>query len=789
MPEFNETLSQLTDRLESLLKRQEAFSKEVNQLKEEIRILKVRQEKENIPLQEAKKQKTMPLVISEDPPVPKPVVDAKKPEAVKPVTDYDEQSKFRSDLEKFIGENLINKIGIVITVIGVAIGTKYAIDHELISPLTRIILGYLFGFGLLAIALRLRINYENFSAVLLSGSMAIMYFITYFAFSFYNLFPQFVAFGLMVIITGATVTSAIRYNRQVIAHIGLVGAYAIPYLLSPESGNVVILFAYIAIINIGILVISLKKYWKPLYFSSFILTWFIFLTWFVVRYNPEQSSATASVFGTVFFTEFYTMFLAYKLIRKEKFDFFDIILLLANSSIFYAVGYNILLKGRTGDDFLGLFTLGNAIIHSIATIAVYRQKLADRNLFYFVLGLVIVFLTIAIPVQLNGNWVTLLWTGEAALLFWIGRTQGVRFYEMTSYPLVYLAFFSIMSLWAPVHQPIDQQSPLLLIVPFFNISFLTSLIFSASMLFIVRLERSSKYPSPLGSQIELGKIVSFTFAGMLLLSLYLTFSTEVSRHFNQLYAASMREVSAESASEPFSFYNNDIRMMRTIWMINYSLLFFSVISFSNILKVKDRIWGYINLVVNAITILVFLFVGLFVLSELRESYLSPSRPDLYPVTVFSIVVRYVSLLFAALLFVPTWKYLDCDFMIPCPANLRYSFDILLYTAIIWYLSSELLSWMNIMHSTQSYKLALSILWGSYSLLLIIVGIWKKKRHLRVGAIVLFAVTLLKLFFYDISHLDTISKTIVFVTLGVLLLIISFLYNKYRNLIFAIDEEK
>jgi len=52
-----------------------------------------------------------------------------------------------------------------------------------------------------------------------------------------------------------------------------------------------------------------------------------------------------------------------------------------------------------------------------------------------------------------------------------------------------------------------------------------------------------------------------------------------------------------------------------------------------------------------------------------------------------------------------------------------------------------------------------------------------------GAIALFGVTLIKLFFYDISHLDTISKTIVFVTLGILLLIISFLYNKYKSLIF------
>lgn len=780
MPENNETISQLADRLESLLKKQEAFSREVDQIKEEIKKLKSHSVKEEKQVPAAEHPNSVSAVISQAPPVHQPVIQPKKPAY------QDEQSKFRADIEKFIGENLINKIGIVITVIGVAIGTKYAIDHELISPLTRIILGYLFGLGLLIFALKLRKKYENFSSVLLSGSMAIMYFITYFAFSFYNLFPQYVAFGLMIIITGMTVTGAISYNRQVIAHIGLVGAYAVPYLLSSHSGNVAILFTYIAIINIGILVISFRKYWKPLYFSSFFLTWLILLTWFLFRYSPEQNFAIASVFGMIFFMEFYFMFLAYKLLQKEKFDFYDIILLLANSSIFYFVGYTILLKDKTGDQFLGLFTLGNAVIHLIVSIIVFRQKLADRNLFYFVFGLVIIFLTIAIPVQLNGNWVTLLWTGEAALLFWIGRTQGVRFYEITSYVLVYLAFFSILSSWGPSSEPPDPQGTVPRIVPFLNISFLTSLIFSASIWFIVRLDRNSKYQPAFGSRVELGKIISFSFAGILLLSLYYTFSTEISRHFDQLYAASLREAGSASATESFRFHNYDIRRFKTVWLINYSLLFFSVISFFNIVRIKDKSWGSINLALNAITILVFLCVGLYVLSELRKSYLAPARPDLYPTTLFSIGIRYVSLLFAALLFVPTRKYLSSDFMNTSP-NLRYSFDIMLYSAIIWYLSSELLNWMNIGHSTQSYKLALSILWGSYSLLLIAIGIWKKKRHLRIGAIVLFTVTLAKLFLYDISHLDTISKTIVFVTLGVLLLIISFLYNKYRNMIFSSGE--
>jgi uncharacterized membrane protein len=96
--------------------------------------------------------------------------------------------------------------------------------------------------------------------------------------------------------------------------------------------------------------------------------------------------------------------------------------------------------------------------------------------------------------------------------------------------------------------------------------------------------------------------------------------------------------------------------------------------------------------------------------------------------------------------------------------------------------------MHVFNSKQVYKLALSILWGIYSLGLISYGIWKKKSHLRIGAISLFAVTLIKLFVYDLQHMSTISKTIVFIALGILLLIISFLYNKYKSILFEENEK-
>jgi len=112
------------------------------------------------------------------------------------------------------------------------------------------------------------------------------------------------------------------------------------------------------------------------------------------------------------------------------------------------------------------------------------------------------------------------------------------------------------------------------------------------------------------------------------------------------------------------------------------------------------------------------------------------------------------------------------------------YSILLHTVILWILSSELITWIDFFQSDQAYKLGLSLLWGGYALLLIALGIWKKQQQIRIGAIVLFTGTLLKLFLYDLKDMGTISRTIVFVTLGILLLIISFLYNKYKHIIWS-----
>ena len=702
-------------------------------------------------------------------------------------SNVDENSKIKkktqplnipANIEKFIGENLINKIGIVITIIGVGIGVKYSIDNDLINDLTRVILGYLVGLALLGFSIKLKTRYKNFSAVLLSGAMAIMYLITFSAYSYYALFSQLIAFILMLCFTIYTVVSALQYNKQVIAIIGLVGAYAIPFLISPDTDNAQFLFIYILMINSGILYISFNKYWKLLYHFSFAITWIIYFSWYSESFRVEEHFTLSLSFLFLFFTIFYATFLAYKLLRKEKYTIENIILLLANTFIFYGIGYQILDLNQTTSNFIGLFTLLNALIHFVVSIIIYKQRLADRNLYYFIIGLALVFITIAVPVQFDSNWVTLFWVGEAALLFWIGRTKQNTTYEYIAYPLMLLAFFSILQDFNTNYQLSIYHKTADNFTAFFNKNFLTAILFLSSFGFILYIDKKEKYAFQITQKNDLIKLILVFPQAIFLIVLYFSFYNEIIHYFNLLYFDSKILLTTETYNN--NIYNNDLLHFKTIWSIIYTILFFILISLYNIYKIRNKNFGTINLIANTLIIVIFLTQGLYTLSELRESYVSQTLSEYYKIETFNLYIRYIAITFIAGLLYACYGYTKQQFM---KADFKIPFEFLLHITVLWVLSSELIHWLTTESTINTYKLGLSLLWGSYSLFLIILGIWKNKKHLRIGSISLFGVTLLKLFFYDIANLNTISKTIVLVSLGLLLLIISFLYNKYKQRIF------
>jgi hypothetical protein len=83
---------------------------------------------------------------------------------------------------------------------------------------------------------------------------------------------------------------------------------------------------------------------------------------------------------------------------------------------------------------------------------------------------------------------------------------------------------------------------------------------------------------------------------------------------------------------------------------------------------------------------------------------------------------------------------------------------------------------------QTNKVGFPILWGLCAFGLMFAGLRQKNKNLRILALSLFTITLLKLFIYDIRGISEGGKIAAFISLGVLLLVISFMYQNLKRLI-------
>jgi uncharacterized membrane protein len=686
----------------------------------------------------------------------------------------------RSNLEDFIGTNLFNKIGILILIIGISIGTKFAIDRDLISPMVRLILGYALGGALLFFAYRLKQKYHNFSAVLISGSMAIIYFMTFAGIIYLKILGVNTAFTIMVIVTVFTVYQALRYDREVIAIIGLVGAYAIPFLIGDDPEGYIFLFYYMAIINAGILIISIKRYWKLLFYIAFIATWMIYLSWWAnTDFADLRPFRYSIIFSGIFFLLFYASFLLNKVINKIDFSFEDVMLILSNALIFYGLSYvNFEIEVWRAN--LGMFTLINASIHILVWLIIYYWRGGDKKLLRLIAGLAIAFITITIPIQYDGYWVTILWFTEALVLLTAGRVLKAYFYEFAAYPIFILGLYSLMEDWKNAYAEFGTMDQEVVYNLFFNINFLEGLIIIILLVVANYICFNPRFPAMKNLDDTFKNLIGIYLGGALVFILYYTFRIEMAIGFNQMFVESGAPYVSGADESLAEAGNQDIRDFKIIWIHIYSMVFFSLITITNILKFRNEKLGQFNLIINGVTLFAFLVQGLLTLSALRESFIDPEFPDRFIPGIENILIRYLAIVVFAYMVAVNYWLIRQKFM---KEDMKLYMNLFIALATLWILSSELFHWLDFAGYTSADKLGLSILWGVFSLILIIIGISNKLKYLRVGAIILFGITLLKLSIYDIRGMDSLSKTVVFISLGILLLIISFLYNKYRKIIF------
>lgn len=342
------------------------------------------------------------------------VAQQSEPEASKaPVSEA-----YQESLESQIGGNLLNKIGMAAIILGMAYFLKYAIDNEWIGEAGRVMVGVITGLGFLAWGESLhRKDLRGYAVTVLGGGVAILYFSIFAAFSFYHLISQIPALLLMVLITTATVVMSLRYDSRTIAVFATVGGFLTPALLSTGRDNQVGLFTYILLLDLGVLALAYFKNWRALNLLAFFSTQMLLAGWSVSFYTDAKLWRT-EFFLTVFFLLFAVMSFLYNITHQQKTSFRDLSLITLNGAAYFLWTYGLLESKYS--DYLGFYAVLMAVVYVALGSVAYRRAQEDAYLFLVFLGLGLTCLTLAIPIQLKQNWITVGWAVEAAVLTWVG---------------------------------------------------------------------------------------------------------------------------------------------------------------------------------------------------------------------------------------------------------------------------------------------------------------------------------------------------------------------------------
>jgi hypothetical protein len=669
------------------------------------------------------------------------------------------------DLEKFIGERLITFIGIAILVIGIAFFVKYAIDKEWINEVGRTAIGILSGGILIGVAHRLRKSYTTFSSVLAGGGIATLYFTITYAFQVYHLFSQPAALGILVVITLFTVLLSVAYDRKELAILAIVGGFASPLMVKTGEGNFVVLCVYMLVLDIGMLCLAYFKRWNVITVLSFLFTILFYAAALTkdITANMHAHDHEAFLFATLFYLTFFTMNIINNVKAKRKFASFEILSLLSNTGLYYAAGF-FLLDHMEMHSMKGLLTLLVAAFNCIFAFLLFRRQEVDRNLIYFLVGLVITFVSLAGPVQLEGNHITLFWAAEAALLLWFYYRSKLKVVKAFSMILNLVLVFSTFYNWAIVYATGADTSVIV------NKGFITTIgaVISLAVSSILLLRDKDEFIAGSWLREDYRKLLS-SFAVVIL------FFGGIFEMTHQLMPAySFRIMPVYWATYVVGFIVALRLAMKTLRLeyfapaLKFASIFMlacsAIVPHISTVAARDK-WlmgmpgGANPFTLHYVYIIGIIVLGIWLLRDYYRDTNESGRSRFFLWFLSAIAVCILS------------SELDHTMVMSYCLNPQNP---------SWRLADV---YVNINSAlTMSHKVGFPIIWGVCSFAMMIIGMRRKNRQVRIISLVLMGGVVVKLALLGFFGESQSGKIVAFVLCGVILLTVSFMYQKLRKFI-------
>jgi uncharacterized membrane protein len=196
-----------------------------------------------------------------------------------------------AELEMLIGGRWLNKIGVAVLVIGMALLLNFALDY--MGPPGKVMLGASVGGALTlgGVWLEWRRGYAVIARSLVGGGWALLYFT---AFAAHNVAAAKViddpVLGLAVlsVVAGAMIAHSLRYKSQVAT--GL--AFLVGFLAIDISPLTIYSLAAAAILAASLVAILRRAAWPWLGISGVVATYLTHLIWSVWSHPPEGTTPT-----------------------------------------------------------------------------------------------------------------------------------------------------------------------------------------------------------------------------------------------------------------------------------------------------------------------------------------------------------------------------------------------------------------------------------------------------------------------------------------------------------------
>lgn len=654
------------------------------------------------------------------------------------------------DWERVLGRNWFAIIGVVALAVGAGFFLKLAFDNQWIGPTGRVILGVVAGLAMVGLAEYTARRAPPWAQAVAGGGVAILYLAVYASFGFYDLIPLVPA----VVLLGLTVALgwflAIRYDSRIVAFLALFGAFLTPLLLGEDlADHLPVGLAYLLIIDLGIVAVASLRRWRWYTLTGMAASYLLFAGLYLASSMEGPISAQLGLSGV--FLIFLGAATLHNIIWRREPNQFDMTLVMVNAFAFFGLTFAVLWDDY--EPWFGLIALLLAGVHGVVALDASRRPGVSRVVPLQLGGVALVFLTVAAPLQLTGEWVPVAWTAEGVVLVGLGKLT--RSWQSRAAGLLILAcaVLRILILETPSIE-VAEFTPVLN-GRFLAFAFGIVALYAAAWLY----RRPEASPRAL-------KAVEPHISGVLvglaqILTLWL-FSAEAIGYFERQELEAIGREAADRARDGL------LHALTIIWAL-YGIVLMAVARWRSV-----RLLAFAGVTVVGAATAKLLVVDTFLIGV-------PWEPHWVVLNHYflSFVAVTAGVAMAALLERHS-KVFSTGFDIPGLLVL-----VIVANAIaVWVFTAEVVRFFEHRELVRggdyeaAMHLTLTLMWTVHAALVIAAGILRRSRALRITGIVMLAVPVAKLFVFDVFLLERGYRVGAFSILGLLLLAMGLAYQRY-----------